>query len=287
MSADSLIPGSHYGAWTLVRPLGSGGMGAVWLAQRDGEQGALKISFELEPSSCERFYRERTLLWRLRSPRVVRLLDWGETPIPWYVMELVSGLSLDELLQDGPLPPEKLRWILEELAGALSDMHHLRLAHRDLKPANIMVADAVVKVIDLGLGQHETDPRLTRTGFCSGSLGYLPPEAIDGVFDPFRTDLYALGIVLAEMMVGRWVFGSAKALTRWQFSGTPLRLPGPRWLSDLVTDLTHPDLRRRICRMEEVNERIFWAERRVVHSRSLCFVGPSEASRVLAYLESR
>lgn len=283
---SALDPGMVFGDWTLVQPLGAGGMGAVWLVRKGEQSGALKVGFQREPASTERFYRERALLWSLRSPRVVRLLDWGDAPMPWYVMESVPGLSLEQHLQTGPFSPEHARWVLEELAGAVTDLHRLRLAHRDLKPANVMVS-SVVKVIDLGLGLHETDPRLTSTGFCSGSLGYLPPEAMDGVFDPFRADLYALGILLSEMLVGRWVFGSARKLARWQLSGVPLRLTtGPQWLRDLACDLTHPEQRRRISKMEEVNERLLWAENRRAQSRRFCLIGPSEASRVLAWLEA-
>lgn len=283
----SITQGFSLGTWTLHRQLGAGGMGAVWLAHCGEVWGALKVGFDLEPASLDRFYRERSLLYHLKSPRVVRLLDWGDHPVPWYAMECVPGQSLESLLQQGPLPIEQVILVLTDVAAAVTDMHRVRLAHRDLKPANLMVGPQGTTVIDLGLGHRDTDPRLTQEGFCSGSLGYLPPETLDGVFDPLRNDLYALGIILAEMLTGRWIFGSSKVLTRWQFSGQPLRLAdGPVWLRDLATDLTWPDPRRRIARVEEVNERLLWAHRRVTRARGLCMVGPAEASRVLAFLEA-
>jgi DNA-binding NtrC family response regulator len=218
---DEGLPLGHY---RLIEILGMGGMGEVWRARHEllARQCAVKLirTDMLGESSreavTERFRREAQTIANLSSPNTVRLYDFGvsETGSFYFVMELLDGMDLVTLVDAyGPLPPERVVWVLRQACRSLGEAHEAGLLHRDIKPHNLFVCRLgldfdVVKVLDFGLVKslRGDDPNLTTEGGLAGTPAYMPPERILGGAVDERSDLYSLGCVAYWLLTGRAVF---------------------------------------------------------------------------------
>lgn len=207
--------GRRLGAYELVRELGRGGMGAVWLARRADQQFEKLVAIKLLKRGTDtdevlrRFHAERQILARLDHPNIARLLDAGltEDGLPYFVMEYVDGMRLTDFLQRNALSlGERLRLFLK-ICHAVQFAHQNLVIHRDLKPGNILVtADCKPKLLDFGvaklLAAEEDAWQITLAGHERFTPGYASPEQVRG--EPITTvsDVYALGILLYEMLTG-------------------------------------------------------------------------------------
>ncbi len=199
------------GRFVIERPLGAGGMGAVYLARDEqlGEAVALKVIAGmalLDPGSAERLRREASMARRISHPNVVRMHDLGEENGLLFVsMEYVAGESLAARIQRlGTLTPSQLRPILAQLCEGLAAAHAAGVVHRDLKPANILIdAQERVKLIDFGIARADLHAGMTATNMVVGTPEYMAPEQIKGGAVDARTDIYALGAVLYHALTGR------------------------------------------------------------------------------------
>lgn len=205
--------------YEVLRKVGSGGMGAVYVARQlaVGREVAVKVLRpELLSSELvrERFRREAAIIGRLRHPSTIQLIDYGETEDGFAVMamELLIGLSLaDRLKQEGPLPVRDAVEVCRQVASSLEEAHALGLVHRDLKPANVMVGNLggvrVAKVSDFGLVRvldQAAATRLTVGDAPMGTPGYIAPEqALSGRVADTRSDIFSLGCILYRCLCGR------------------------------------------------------------------------------------
>ncbi|MGW4159386.1 serine/threonine-protein kinase [Streptomyces sp. NPDC004788] len=211
------------GRYRLVRQLGAGGMGQVWEARDESLDRlvAVKVISLLAGGGSHgdearaRFLREARITARLQHPGIVTIHDLGETDdgaerAPFLVMELVRGEGLDAILRRGPVAlPDAAHWGAQ-ICDALADAHRAGVMHRDIKPSNVFVAPSgTVKLLDFGIARaadpYATADRLTQTGFIIGTPPYMAPEQARGFPEP-RSDLYALGCVLFELITGRLPF---------------------------------------------------------------------------------
>jgi hypothetical protein len=224
MGADPFptLAGQMVGAYRLERPLGVGGMGTVWLGRRsDGRfEGAVAIKLlhlaVLDRLGQERFRREGTLLARLSHPHIARLLDAGVTPAgqPYLVLEYVDGVPIDRYAAARALDVDARLRLFLDVAAAVAHAHENRVVHRDLKPTNILVdRDGHAKLLDFGVATLEaTDAEAapTRTG-AALTPEYAAPEQISGEPITPATDVYALGVLLFQLMAGRHPTADADA----------------------------------------------------------------------------
>lgn len=205
------------GPYELLRELGRGTMGVVFLARRgpDGPPVALKVILEeaADEEGRIRFQREASIALRLDHPGIVRALDVGRAGgRGYYAMEFVEGKSLHQHLAGGPLEPREAASILARVARAVEAAHAQGVIHRDLKPANIMLADpdGTPRITDFGLARDEAMSRsLTRTGAMLGTPLTMSPEQIRGEKIDLRADVYALGAVLYRCLTGHFPFEAA------------------------------------------------------------------------------
>jgi serine/threonine protein kinase len=205
----SLAAGTKLGPYEILVSIGAGGMGEVYRARdtRLGRDVAIKVSNE---KFSERFEREAHMIAALNHPNICQLYDVGEN---YLVMELIEGQPVQ-----GPLPLEEALKIARQIADALEAAHERGIVHRDLKPGNIMITAAgVVKVLDFGLakvggapaGQTENSPTFTmatQAGMILGTAAYMSPEQARGKNVDKRTDIWAFGVVVYEMLTGRQLF---------------------------------------------------------------------------------
>ncbi|MBK7827269.1 serine/threonine-protein kinase [Nannocystis sp.] len=199
------------GRFVIERPLGAGGMGAVYLARDEqlGESVALKVIAGmalLDPGSADRLRREASLARRISHPNVVRMHDLGEEHGLLFVsMEYVAGESLSARIQRlGTLTPAQLRPLVAQLCEGLSAAHAVGIIHRDLKPANVLIdANDRVKLIDFGIARGDLQAGMTATNMIVGTPEYMAPEQVRGGAVDARTDVYALGAVLYHALTGR------------------------------------------------------------------------------------
>jgi tetratricopeptide (TPR) repeat protein len=215
-----LGPGTHLGPYEILAPIGAGGMGEVYRARdtRLDREVAVKIC---AARFSNRFEREARAIASLNHPNICTLYDVGPN---YLVMELLEGLTLAERIKQGPVPSEEAIDIARQIADALEAAHEKGIVHRDLKPANIKIKpEGVVKVLDFGLakiGARETfaeeaaspedSPTLsygaTQAGVVLGTAAYMAPEQARGKPIDKRTDIWAFGCVLYEMLSGRRTF---------------------------------------------------------------------------------
>jgi Protein kinase domain len=209
------------GRYRLVRRLGIGGMGEVYLAHHASlrRECAVKILKQelCTPDAVARFEREAEAASRLRHPNTIAVFDFGRTDEGqhYYVMEYLEGCDLRQLVQrEGPLLPERVEYLLHQAASSLAEAHLLGLVHRDVQPGNLFVtANAghgdFIKVLDFGLVKGvDLGPELTHGETFMGTPRYMAPEALSGKTVDCRADVYSLGAVGFYMLCGEAPFTS-------------------------------------------------------------------------------
>jgi serine/threonine protein kinase len=225
-SADAGHPatadGRMVGSYIIRRQLGQGGMGVVYLAddtrlQRRVALKALNPALAESPGLRERLRNEARVAAGLSHPGIATVYALEDIDNELYmVYEFVPGSNLRSLLKSGPLPMREIVSIGLQLARALAEAHTYGIVHRDLKPENVIkTPSGVVKILDFGLalGEHGTQPRLTHTGIVVGTPAYLAPEQVRGQQADFRSDLFALGLLLYELASGTNPFMSHSVTT--------------------------------------------------------------------------
>jgi serine/threonine-protein kinase len=211
---EQTLIGTRVGPYQLVALLGRGGMGEVWRAARvDGQfeqQVALKLirTGLLHGMPRERFLRERQILARLSHPHIAGLVDGGVTTegSPWFAMELVDGQPLRSWCDRQKLSVAERITLFVDVCSAVDYAHRNLIVHRDLKPTNILVTEAgTVKLLDFGIAkllEEDDHPELTRIGPAGMTRRYAAPEQLRGDTITIATDVYALGLVLYELLSG-------------------------------------------------------------------------------------
>ncbi|MFJ4465996.1 bifunctional serine/threonine-protein kinase/ABC transporter substrate-binding protein [Streptomyces sp. NPDC089424] len=217
--SEPLLPSdpSRIAAFRLLRRLGAGGMGVVYLGRTDaGKLAAVKVIHAdgaADDDFRTRFAREVELARRVENPWVVPVLDAdAEAREPWLATEFVPGPALAEAVAaHGPLPPRAARVLGGRLAEALASVHAAGLVHRDVKPGNVLLALDGPRLIDFGIARALDDTALTASGVVVGTPGFLAPEQARGEDATAASDVFALGCVLAYAMAGRPPFGTGEA----------------------------------------------------------------------------
>ena len=220
-------PGSRLGPYEVTALIGEGGMGKVWRAHHTGlkRDDALKVlpdAFASDPDRLARFRREAQVLASLNHPNIAHVYGLEQSDgVQALVMELVEGPTLADRIAQGPIPVDEALPIAKQIAEALEAAHEQGIIHRDLKPANIKVRpDGTVKVLDFGLAKALepmsgtrvdatasptiTSPAMmTGVGVLLGTAAYMSPEQARGKAVDKRSDIWAFGCVLYEMLTGR------------------------------------------------------------------------------------
>jgi eukaryotic-like serine/threonine-protein kinase len=226
----TLTSGARLGHYTILAPLGAGGMGEVWVAEdtRLKRKVALKVlpaAMAADPDRLARFQREAEAVAALTHPNIVTIYSVEEdADVRFMTMELIEGQSLDRVIPPGGLPLVQVLDIGVALADALAASHEVGIVHRDLKPGNVMLAgrERRVKVLDFGLAKLREGPALdeeTRTtpitgeGKILGTVAYMSPEQAEGKRVDARSDLFSLGVVLYELSTGERPFKGDTSLS--------------------------------------------------------------------------
>jgi len=233
------------GKYNILRLLGEGGMGCVYLGEQMLGTTARKVAVKTlhthlshDQSIKARFQREVGTVAALEHPNTIQVFDFGEMEdgTLYIVMEYVQGRSVADILEkDGPMPPQRVENILRQVCGSLEEAHGHGIVHRDLKPDNVVLSERAgqkdwVEVLDFGIAKRSTehDPneaKLTQQGMVLGTPPYMSPEQFTGQPIDVRSDIYALGVMAYEMLTGRlpWT-----ANTAWE------------WASKHMTEAPYP-----------------------------------------------
>lgn len=256
-----LQPGENIDIWVVEKALGSGGMGTVYRCHNRTASRILAAVKTLDSSlrkvsgAEERFIREAEILFRIDHPHIVKVRNIRTDSDPPYLeMEFVEGESLESKLERGAVElSDALVWA-EQLMDAAAYLHEQGIRHRDIKPANVLVTkDGRVKLVDFGLAMEADVTRITQAGMSFGTVSYAPPEWVyPEQVDPVRWDIYAIGVVLWEMLTGGVAFPvSGQGTARQQAMQVMLQKqkhvpmdPGPAFsegLRALVRKMTESD----------------------------------------------
>ena len=269
------------GKYLIEEQIGEGGFAAVFRARevRTNRVVAIKVlaqgeeHWQMGERLAQRFEREAQLLAQLNNEHTVRLLEYARSRegALYLVFEYVDGIDLAELLeQHGPLEPRRVVQILQQVCSALGEAHQLGILHRDIKPANIMVyahmtVRDLVKLLDFGIakpmgeGESELKPGgLTTAGIVLGTPRYMSPEQISGAQLAATSDIYSLGLVAYELLVGVAPIGSETrtGIVREQLAPTPFAWPKspsvPRSLRRIIDKMLSKNRRERYQICDEV-----------------------------------
>ncbi|HVO97923.1 MAG TPA: serine/threonine-protein kinase [Bryobacteraceae bacterium] len=259
------LPYRQAGAYRIVRMLGEGGMGVVYLGRRDdvGQVAAIKVLRDawLSPARRERFLSEQRTLAQLNHPSIARLYDASTFAdgTPWFAMEYVEGIPLTKYCQEhGSTVDERLR-LFREVCQAVQHAHLHAVIHRDLKPSNVLVRpDGSVRLLDFGIAKQldrfDAPSDHTRTGLRLMTPAYAAPEQVRGGSVGVYTDVYSLGVVLYELLAGRLPFdptnrtaGEAERITLEQEPERPTSVAD---LNVLCLTAMHKDPGRRYSSAE-------------------------------------
>ena len=242
-----LTPGARLGPYEIVSLLGSGGMGEVYKGRdaRLGRDIAIKVlpdAFSANPDRLTRFEQEARAAAALSHPNIVAVYDVGHHDgFPFIVSELLDGETLRDRLASGPLPVRRAVEYGVHIAHGLAAAHERGIVHRDLKPENIFITvDGRVKILDFGLAKLTesepvvsfasalpTTPAQTNSGVVLGTAGYMSPEQVRGLAADYRSDIFAFGAILYEMLSGRRAFRGETAMDTMTaiLKGDPPDLP--------------------------------------------------------------
>ncbi len=234
----------------IIKKLGEGGMGQVFLAEhvKMGRPSAIKVmtpGMMQDADAISRFNREAANASRITHPNVAAIYDFGETSdgLIYLAMEYVEGSPLTSIVeQSGTLPPARAALIIKQTASALDAAHERGIIHRDLKPDNIMIArnrdgTDLVKVVDFGIAKsaHGTGQKVTKTGLVVGTPEYMSPEQLAGDAVDARSDTFALALVAFHILTGKLPYaeGSAQETMIRRLTDRPRTLaetrPGVAW----------------------------------------------------------
>ncbi len=256
--------------YRIIGEIGGGGMGYVF----EAEHIALERRFALkvlrvghwDKELIQRFEREARALAKIDSARVAQVSDFGiaENIGPFYVMELVAGQTLQQLMDSGPISVNDSVRIAIELCEAIHDVHERGIVHRDLKPGNIGITHGPlpIKLLDFGLAASVDDEfltRITQSHQVLGSLPYIPPEQFTGARPDPSQDLWALGIILYEMVAGKLPFEapSTPALMHKILTSPPPLVDGiPAPVREVIEGLLNKDPNQRIATAQEAAMRL-------------------------------
>jgi eukaryotic-like serine/threonine-protein kinase len=244
------------GRYELQDRVGAGGFSEVWRAHdrvldRPVAIKLLDEKYARDPEALARFRAEAHNAGCLSHGNIARVYDFGE-PEPEHpahlVMELVDGPALSDVLENGPIDPASCMDIIAQAASGLHEAHERGLVHRDVKPANLLLSADAVKVADFGISHAVDSAALTMTGVVIGSPGYVAPERAAGASATPASDLYALGVVAYECLVGAPPFAGtglevALAHVNQPFPRLPEQVPAP--VAAFVEELTSKDPSRR------------------------------------------
>jgi serine/threonine-protein kinase len=272
----ALAPGTRLGAYEILTLLGSGGMGEVYRARdtKLNREVAVKVlpeSLVTDPERLARFSREAQMLAALNYPNIAHIHGFEDsTGVPALVMELVEGPTLADRLARGPMAPDEALLIAKQIAEGLEAAHEHGIVHRDLKPANIKVReDGTVKILDFGLAKAletrqpsgvdvtnsptiTTPAMMTGIGIILGTAAYMSPEQVKGRPADKRSDVWAVGCVLYEMLSGKRAFAgedvgdtlAAVLRSEPDWTALPVDLPTP--VSRIVRRCLEKDRHKRI-----------------------------------------
>lgn len=241
-SQDPLVGQSVAGKYKIVRLLGEGGMGCVYLAEQQLGSTARKVALKTlhkhlshDPQIQARFDREAGTVAALEHPNTIQVFDYGKMDdgTLYIVMEYVQGRSVADILEkDGAMEPPRVANIMKQVCGSLEEAHGHGIIHRDLKPDNVVLCERAgqkdwVEVLDFGIAKRssENDPneaKLTQQGMVLGTPPYMSPEQFTGQPIDVRSDIYALGVMSYEMLTGRLPF---VANTAWEWASKHMTEP--------------------------------------------------------------
>ena len=254
--------GGQVGPYALVQPLGHGGMGTVWLGQRNDGQYAGHVAVKLlsgallHPAGAERFRREANALARLTHSNIARLLDAGVSAAgqPYLVLEYVDGVRIDQYADERGLSPAGRLTLLLQVLAAVSHAHANLIVHRDLKPSNLLVTSAgTVKLLDFGVAKLlEADGAVGERSALTAAAGaaltpeYAAPEQVTGGPITVATDVYSLGVLMYVLLSGRHPTGDGAA-TPGQYLQRLLDVT-PTRLSSAASRGPSPERLRRLYR---------------------------------------
>jgi len=232
---DPLIGQLIGGRYRVTGVLGEGGMGKVYVGEQQMGSTVRKVAIKTlhshlskDPSVLQRFHRECGTVAQLEHPNTIKFFDFGATQdgTLYIAMEFVAGKPLSDAISHGALAPERVTKIMRQVCGALDEAHLQGIVHRDLKPDNIILTDRAgetdfVKVLDFGIaarresGDAQKEQKLTQQGMVLGTPPYMSPEQFTGKALDARSDIYSLGVMAYEMLVGKLPF---EADTPWQWA---------------------------------------------------------------------
>lgn len=241
-SADPMIGQTLGGKYKVVRILGEGGMGCVYEGEQQLGTTKRKVAIKtLHPHLSRdekikaRFEREVGTIAELEHPNTIQVYDFGANGegILYIVMEFLQGKSLADLLEkDGPMTPERVSHIMDQICGSLAEAHGRGIVHRDLKPDNVVLVERAgkkdfVKVLDFGIAKRskeedKNEQKLTQQGMVLGTPPYMSPEQFTGKPIDLRSDIYSLAVMGYEMLTGRLPF---KADTAWEWATQHMTQP--------------------------------------------------------------
>jgi serine/threonine-protein kinase len=220
----ALAAGDRIGPYTIVAPIGAGGMGEVYRAhdERLARKVAVKVlaqGIAASPEALARFHREAKAVAAISHPNILAIHDFGNTDnLTYAAMELLEGETLRERLQQGPVPLRKAIDYARHIAEGLAAAHEKGIVHRDLKPENVfLTSDGRLKILDFGLAKTEaclpttspeanTDALESIPGHIMGTVGYMAPEQVRGRQVDHRSDIFSFGAMLYEMLTGKRAF---------------------------------------------------------------------------------
>ncbi|HEY0157593.1 MAG TPA: protein kinase [Thermoanaerobaculia bacterium] len=278
-------PGTRLGPYEIVEPLGAGGMGEVYRARdtrldRSVAAKVLPRALSHDPQFRARFEREAKTISRLNHPNICQIYDVGDgtSEVAFLIMELLEGETLADRLSRGALPLADVLRYGKQIADALAAAHRAGIVHRDLKPGNVMLTKSGAKLLDFGLAKQaagfaasdpnaptvaheENEKPLTREGTIVGTFQYMAPEQLEGLEADARTDIFAFGNVLYEMLTGRRAF---EGKTRTSLIAAIVdREPAP---ISTLQPLTPPSLEHVVLKCLEKDPNARWQSARDVGS---------------------